>query len=332
MRRQGCARAADLEALEKQPLRSLLLLSTMLVEAKDRPTAAALLQVANRRFPDDFWVRLLQGSISLLECLSLTRRRQHACTPRPWLLRPKSPIARINLATALQSQRRSDEASRELREAIRLKPDYARAHACLGSILSHQGKQDEAVAELREAIRLAPVDSQSQLHLGYALQSTGKLDEAVAAFREATRLAPLTPGLTPTSVRPYRSKKSTTRPSLRTVKRFDSGPTTPTPTADSATHWTPRGSPARPSPRSAKWSGSSPTTPSITSALATPVQMQGELDDAVAAYREAIRLKSDYAEAYFNLSTVLQEQERFDEAKEAYAEAIRLKPDIGEEL
>ena len=60
--------------------------------------------------------------------------------------------------------------------------------------------------------------------------------------------------------------------------------------------------------------------------------MQEELDDAVAAYREAIRLKSDYAEAYFNLSTVLQEQERFDEAKEAYEEAIRLKPDIGEEV
>jgi cytochrome c-type biogenesis protein CcmH/NrfG len=55
------------------------------------------------------------------------------------------------------------------------------------------------------------------------------------------------------------------------------------------------------------------------------------LDDAVAAYREAVRVKPDYAEACYNLATALQAQEKFDEADEAYEKAKRLKPDIGEE-
>ena len=41
----------------------------------------------------------------------------------------------------------------------------------------------------------------------------------------------------------------------------------------------------------------------------------------LASYQAAIRLKSDYAEAYFNLATVLQALERFDEAEDAYDEA-----------
>ena len=114
MRCQGCARAADLKALEKQPVHSLLLLSTMLVEAKDRPTAAALLRVANRRFPDDFWVRLLQGSISLLGAPKPDPAEAARLYAAAVALRPKSPIARINLAAALQSQRKSDEAKCEL--------------------------------------------------------------------------------------------------------------------------------------------------------------------------------------------------------------------------
>ena len=48
------AQAASKDALEKQPVDSLLLLSEMLAEAGDQPTAAAVLKVAGRRFPKRF--------------------------------------------------------------------------------------------------------------------------------------------------------------------------------------------------------------------------------------------------------------------------------------
>jgi hypothetical protein len=50
------AQAADAAAAEKQPLESLMLLAAILSDAEDRVVAAAVLQVANRRFPRDFWI------------------------------------------------------------------------------------------------------------------------------------------------------------------------------------------------------------------------------------------------------------------------------------
>lgn len=47
---------------------------------------------------------------------------------------------------------------------------------------------------------------------------------------------------------------------------------------------------------------------------------------AAAAYRKAIALKGDHAEATFNLGVVLQETGALDEAMRAYAEAYRLRP------
>lgn len=48
---------------------------------------------------------------------------------------------------------------------------------------------------------------------------------------------------------------------------------------------------------------------------------------AVAAYRKAVELKADHAEAIFNLGVVLQETGARDDAMRAYAQAYRLRPD-----
>ena len=43
-----------------------------------------------------------------------------------------------------------------MREAVRLKPDFAIAHFNLGCVLLEQAKRDEAMTHLREALRLKP--------------------------------------------------------------------------------------------------------------------------------------------------------------------------------
>jgi tetratricopeptide (TPR) repeat protein len=57
---------------------------------------------------------------------------------------------------------------------------------------------------------------------------------------------------------------------------------------------------------------------------------QGRFAEAVADYREAIRLRPDYATAHLGLGNALRDQERRDEAIAEYREAIRLKPDFAE--
>jgi eukaryotic-like serine/threonine-protein kinase len=54
---------------------------------------------------------------------------------------------------------------------------------------------------------------------------------------------------------------------------------------------------------------------------------QGKSDEAAAAYREAIRLKPSDAVAHYNLGQALYIQEKLEEATDAFRDAIRLRPD-----
>ena len=55
--------------------------------------------------------------------------------------------------------------------------------------------------------------------------------------------------------------------------------------------------------------------------------MSGKYPEATTAYREAIRLKPDYAEAHTNLGSLLIALNEYSPAVTELQEAIRLKPD-----
>jgi tetratricopeptide (TPR) repeat protein len=60
---------------------------------------------------------------------------------------------------------------------------------------------------------------------------------------------------------------------------------------------------------------------------ANALRAQGKLDDAIARYQEAVRLKPNYPEAYSVLIPALKAQGKLDKEVAAGREAIRLKPD-----
>ena len=64
--------------------------------------------------------------------------------------------------------------------------------------------------------------------------------------------------------------------------------------------------------------------------LGTALRDQGKLDEAIVAYRQAIGLKPDFAEAHSNLGNALRDQGKIAEAILAYRRAIGLKPDYAE--
>src|SRR6185312_4386561 len=64
--------------------------------------------------------------------------------------------------------------------------------------------------------------------------------------------------------------------------------------------------------------------------LGNTLQAQGKLDDAVAAYACALALKPGYAEAHGNLGNVLKAQGRLEDAVASYQRALALKPDYAQ--
>ena len=53
-------------------------------------------------------------------------------------------------------------------------------------------------------------------------------------------------------------------------------------------------------------------------------------DEAIAAYREALRINPEFAEAWNNLGTTYDGLDRYDEARAAYLEALRIDPEFAE--
>jgi tetratricopeptide (TPR) repeat protein len=94
------------------------------------------------------------------------------------------------LAEALRLQGKFDEAVAALREALRLEPTSAPAHAALGLALIGQRNSTEALAAYQEALRLDPDLIDAHNGLAVLLASQGRLDEAVIEFREMTRVDP----------------------------------------------------------------------------------------------------------------------------------------------
>jgi protein O-mannosyl-transferase len=106
-------------------------------------------------------------------------------------LDPRSPVAQVNLASALLPHDAS-EAHAHYARAVDLAPRLSAARQGLAFVLSLERRPEEAIAQAREAVRLRPGVG-SWLFLGEALRVDGQFPEAIEAFREALRLRPADP-------------------------------------------------------------------------------------------------------------------------------------------
>jgi tetratricopeptide (TPR) repeat protein len=103
------------------------------------------------------------------------------------------PRARYLLGAALFTQRKLDEAKRELEEFIRLEPTLAEvvdAKDALGGIASMQGQPSAAEAYHRAALAMSPNHASARRHLANALLAQSRFAEAAREYRLYLRLKP----------------------------------------------------------------------------------------------------------------------------------------------
>src|SRR6266446_619126 len=95
-----------------------------------------------------------------------------------------------SLGLTLAEQGKLDEAIATLREAVRLRPDFAQVQHNLGVALAHHGQPEEAIACFRQALHSKPDYAEACYNLGNVLAEHKKRDEAVAAYRRALQIKP----------------------------------------------------------------------------------------------------------------------------------------------
>ena len=75
-----------------------------------------------------------------------------------------------------------------LKEAIRIKPDYADAHVNLGVAYNKLGQYQEAIPFLKEAIRIRPDLAEAHNNLGAAYHDLGQHQNSITSKKEAIRI------------------------------------------------------------------------------------------------------------------------------------------------
>jgi len=84
-------------------------------------------------------------------------------------------------------------AEKELKEAIKLSPNYAEAHDGYATFLSATGKKNEAIAEAEIAVDLDPLSWYFNANLGMYLLRAGRQNEAKDRFRKILSIGTIHP-------------------------------------------------------------------------------------------------------------------------------------------
>jgi tetratricopeptide (TPR) repeat protein len=278
--------AADVE--EEWPAQTLELLGKFAFGTASAERVVALLERAQQRHPDDFWINQ-----SLVVLLNRSRPRRLEKEIRfasvAVALRPQSPGAHYNLGLALHHNGQQDEAIPEYREAIRLKEDYAEAHVQLGDALADKGRLDEAITKYREAIRIKKNFPEAHDNLGRALLDKGQVDAAIPELREALKsdfpaAYKAHNGLG--TALGFKGQLNEAIDEFRAAIRLNKDCV--------EAHFN----------------------------LGIALGMKDRLDESIDAYRAAIRIKKDYANAHLNLGNALKAKGLLDEAITEYRGAL----------
>jgi tetratricopeptide (TPR) repeat protein len=209
-----------------------------------------------------------------------------------------------------------------LERAVALRPDYAEAHYSLGVALWYGGSRDRAVSELRQSVTLDPAAGASHAFLGTALRETGDLAGARASLQRAIALLPPTAAvfvdLGITYVRAGELDKA--------LGQFEAGLNVSTPSVPEP-DW---GSAIAGLRTWGKTRGAEPPAEAH-NILGRLLGRSGATGPEVAAaFRDAIRLRPDFAEAHNHLGLVLIQTGEDEAGIASLREAVRISPDYAE--
>jgi len=209
---------------------------------------------------------------------------------------PNTPEALLQRAETLYAREQYDEAIAACRQALQLQPDSAPVYVTMGNVSQARAQLDEAVRCYAKALELDPNFAQAHANLGSMFYKQGKLEEAIASYQKALSLKP---DLAPIYVNLARVLRQLGREAdAREVERRASVLKSQMGDATQLFH--------RGNQRAAA----------------------GQLQEAIAAWQQAIAADPNLAEAYSQIGMIYRHQGKAKEAIPFLEKALELKPDL----
>ena len=182
--------------------------------------------------------------------------------------------------------------------AIAVTEGNSRAQTNMGGLYFADGRYEEAMQHYRFALEIRPEFPSAFCNVGGALVSLGRNDEAASYFRQALQIDP-----------EFALAHINWGNMLLADGHF----------AEAIGHYL--------EALKSDVKSISAQHPFTHKNVATAYVRLGQFDQADAHYREAMRLKPDYAEARFNLGNTLVAQKKYDEAIWHFRKALELTPE-----
>src|SRR5688572_20528559 len=237
-------------------------------------------------------------------------------------------ITENNLGTALQEQKRYDEAIAHHERAAALAPGYAPAYNNLGAALRAVGRVDEAVASYQKALALRPDFPSASFNLANALLAKGESGASVEQFREALRVSPqsveawnnLGSALaarndTSGAIDAFRAALAIDERSVHAHRNLGNILIDTGAQAEGVTHLE----------RAIRLAASEPEA---IYDLGTVLLEDQNFAGAAARFQAALKIRPDWPEAHNNLGIALASQGRIADALTHFERALQLRPDF----
>jgi tetratricopeptide (TPR) repeat protein len=218
-------------------------------------------------------------------------RAEEIC--RDWLAENPGCADHLRLlGHALQKQERFEEAEKQLRFGISLKPNFPQLHEDLGSVLALQGRYDEAIESLEKAVQLDPTQALAHKKLGQALAMAGRGEDADECFEE------------------YFDKKPEEGEVAKAANLLKEGQVDEAIELFQAV--------IRENPKNVN---------AMRFLAVAYFQEKERMDDAEALLRRVVEIAPDYVAGWITLGLVQVERAKLLDAIESYRQATRLSPD-----
>jgi tetratricopeptide (TPR) repeat protein len=105
-------------------------------------------------------------------------------------LNPQYHAIQNNLGLALMAVGRTDEAIERFRKGLEFHPESAELHDNLGVAFASKGQIEDACSEFLKALEINPGFAECHYHLGVALATSGQVDRALLHLEKAVTINP----------------------------------------------------------------------------------------------------------------------------------------------